>query len=360
MFQTITTNNKSVSGKLLSVKLTQTMSEINDAWVDFNESNLDMLEKVNHLDRMMSDMSTLERLTAHIEKSKLQPSMCKFLAGVEGLSDIAGVDFDKVTDKNRNRMSKEAFDGLKKTAKNTWNKIVEFFKAIAKAIKNFFVRLFSLTSRQINAVNKLSDGILKKIKEVDVDTFKDVEMKTWSKQTLENVLGALNKDIIGSLEKVAQNLDSESASKAISTKASAWRVLGYTFNDEKFIFNAEILKKKSLKLGSAGWTPEEVAKVRNGVVTTLKNVTVAKTVQASADTALNNLIKEANKLAQFGKSEDKMTSEVVMRGKDNVKILTKAISIYGSVSSNAVGIWISIASKMKVKKEDKKEDKKKK
>jgi len=355
MFQTITKSKSTtaVSG-LLGVKLTQSLSDINDAWQDFNSSNVSMLEKVNELDKIVSDVVLLQNLTVQVQKSKLQPSFCAFLGAMEGISDIAGVDFTKVTDKNRAAMTQVACEGFTQTAKNVWKKIKEFFVNVAKAIKGFFIRLFSLNARQINAVSKLGEGVLKKIKEVDAKAFGEIEFNGVAHGTFVAAIAALNSSILPAIKSASAKMEQVNASVALGK--AKWKEVGYSMSaDGKFTSDKEGMKKEKKKMSELGWTPEVVAKAKDDVTTALRNVVGSKEIQDKAQTVLRALMAECDKLASLNdKADNNGGAELVKRGKESISVITKALSIYASATASVVGQWISVASKLKVKEDKKK------
>lgn len=348
MFQTIT-KTKSTSGKLLGVKLTQTMTAINEAWVDFNESNLDMLEKVDTLDKISSDVILLENLTKQVKKTKLQPSMCTYLGAMEGVSQLAGVDFKKVNETNRDKMTKIACEGFKQKAQDFWKKIKEWFVSVLNSIKNFFARMFSLTARQANAIKKLEEGILKDKAKIDAEAFGSVEMKCYSKEQFDKIfkaLGTINSS--KGLGLVKRSLSNEKIVIGADVQIGA---VGYKFESDKIVSGEGKPEKSKKTMKDHGWVVDSVAQEGNQMKKLLRDILSLKENIAKLEQENKIAQKQCDTMAKLGDGDDdekERTKQGITNSRKNMAIYIKLVSIYTSNAHALIGQWISMVSKMKV------------
>lgn len=348
MFQTIT-KTKSTSGKLLGVKLTQTMAAINEAWVDFNDSNLDMLEKVDTLDKISSDVILLENLTKQVKKTKLQPSMCTYLGAMEGVSQLAGVDFKKVNETNRDKMTRVACEGFKSKAQEIWQKIKEWFAKVLTAVKNFFVRMFSLTARQANAIKKLEDGILKDKAKIDAEAFGGVEMKCYSKEQFDKIFKALASiNSAKGLGWVKRSLKDE---KIVIGSDIQIGVIGYKFEGDKIVSGEGKPEKTKKTMKDLGWTVDSVAGEAGAIKKLLKDILGLKENIAKLEQENKIAQKQCDTMMSLGDKSDEEKEKYkqgIINSRKNMSIYVKLVSIYSSNAHALIGQWISMVSKMKV------------
>ena len=338
-------NVKKKTSALLSVKMTETFADLIEKREALETATGNMLDMSDRLSAAIDSTLGMMNYMEVIKEKKLQPTLCKILSYEVGFESIAGISLKDVTNANRDQLSVEALDGLKKGASEMWKKIKEFFMNMLNAIKKFFVHLFDTTKSNLNAVIRLHNGVLTKIESADDESFNKVTTK-FSKAKFYAMTEGLS-ELRDWLKDAVTSVDGK-LEKWIDTSKS----IPYEFDGDwkKVEVKSDSTDKQSaVKLG---WSPEELGKTYNTVHEFLMGTLDMKTDIAVIERSVNGAIKKCDYMIT-SKEDNAAKKEELMTSQKNIKLISKGLSIYAGIANSMAGEYISLCSKIKIKGEAK-------
>lgn len=237
--------------------------------------------------------------------------------------------------------------------------IIDFFKRIYQAIKDFFGRYFGLAARLEKRLNKIKSELIGK--NVDRDKFSKIKMNTYSFGDFNKIANACS-TVIDEVAKSLGSFSDISSSMVTALKAIGWEVevekdgSSSTSKIESITWTAaEEYQKETEELGKLDWTWATVEKSFSDTKQAVKALKEQSRIEKKIKDAEKKLIADRNstvKNASYQNKDNaqKLADVALTNAAKYVSCYIRACKEAVSTVGRLIVIYCSIAEKATIKK----------